>query len=136
MNLAKGKIDVGEMDIGTPDAIGAALDWCYGGKLSLRDAMLHAVAAWHEAGADRRYEMGRTETLDLVLAPVTGTSSIDLLGPRSLETSYTVGEFYRAMLMKIMGDLQVTRCDWCREHLDLALEKAAAWEGRTVAAVD
>lgn len=130
MNLAKGRIGEKGAEISTTEAISAALDWCYGGKLTLRDAMHHAVAAWVEARADPRYEAGSTEMLDLVLAPVSGTSSIDLLGPRDMATSYTVGEFYGAMLLRIMGSLQTTRCDWCREHLDAAREIAIAWDGR------
>jgi hypothetical protein len=33
MNLAKGRIPETGADVATPQAIGAALEWCYGGKL-------------------------------------------------------------------------------------------------------
>jgi hypothetical protein len=130
MNLAKGRTVETGGDVATPQAIGAALDWCYGGTLSLRDALHHAVAAWREAGKDGRYEMGRGDPLDLLLAPINGPSSIELLGPSSLDTQYTVGQFYGAILLRIMGDLQTTRCDWCRTRLDDARVRAEAWAAK------
>lgn len=131
MNLAKGRVGEEGADVTTPQAIGGALAWCYGGKLSLKDALHHAVAAWGEASKDGRYEMGRTTTLDLLLAPIAGVASIELLGPAGMDTHYTVAQFYGAILQRVMGDLQVTRCDWCLAQLDAAREKAAAWDART-----
>lgn len=130
MNLAKGRIGEQGGPVATPEAIGAALDWCYGGKLSLKDALHHALAAWEEASKDGRYEMGRGDTLELVLAPIRGPSSIELLGPAGLDTQYTVGQFYGAILARVMGALQVTRCDWCREQLDAVRQRALDWEER------
>jgi len=128
MNLAKGRIGEKGVDVSNTEVLSSALDWCYGGKLRLRDAMHHAIAAWTEAGADARYEMGRADTLELVMAPVSGTSSIDLLGPRDMGTKYSVSEFYGAMLLQIMSALQRTRCDWCMAQLDAARDKAIAWD--------
>lgn len=131
MSLAKGRVGEQRADVATPEAIGAALAWCYGGKLSLKDALHHAVAAWEEASKDGRYEMGRKTTLDLLLAPIDGNASIELLGPAGMDTKYTVGQFYGAILLRVMGDLQVTRCDWCMSKLDEARGRAAAWDERT-----
>ena len=130
MNLAKGRIGEKDAAVATPEAIGAALDWCYGGKLSLKDALHHAVAAWEEASKDCRYGIGRADTLELLLAPIKGSTSIELLGPAGLDSQYTVGQFYGAMLLRVMGDLQVTRCDWCKAQLDSAKSRAEDWDAQ------
>ena len=130
MNLAKGRLDAGSAEIVTPEAIADALEWCYGGRPSLWDALHHALAAWQEASADSRYEMGTADLLALVMSPVSGFSSIDLMGPRDRDTQYSVGQFYGAMLVHILGALQATRCDWCVEQLDEAKQKAVHWEAQ------
>lgn len=100
-------------------AVQQVLAELYHPKMSLADSMHHLVAAYQEALQEPRYEMGAgpNPMLALVLAPVQGLSSIEVLGPVSLDTSYTVRQFYDAIASKIFGNLSVTRVDWLQEPL-------------------
>jgi hypothetical protein len=52
-----------------------------------------------------------------IIAPIKGHHAIEFMGPSTVETLYSVEQFYDAMIGKMMGDLQVIRVDWCRVEL-------------------
>lgn len=93
-----------------------ALADIYSTDMRLVWVMHHLVAAYEEALAEPRFQLGRScGTVDLLMAPVKGSSSIDLMGPASLATAYTVEQFYNAMVVRILGELQCATVGWLRE---------------------
>ena len=96
------------------EAVPAALAELYHPKMTLSDAMHHLLHAYQELKADPRFEAGNSTdyTLDILLAPVKGSNSIEILGPASLKTAYTVGAFYNAMALHMLGAIRCARIDW------------------------
>lgn len=100
----------------TWQAVAEALKGLYSDDMKLVWVMHHLVAAYEEALAEPRFQLGRGNTmLDVLLSPVRGHTSIQLLGPGSLQTPYTVEQFYNAMVHKILGELQITNVGWLRD---------------------
>lgn len=93
-----------------------ALGELYHPKMTLADAMHHLVHAHKELVADARFEIGRSdsESLDLLLAPVKGSHSVELLGATHLNTTYTVEQFYDSMARHILSAILLSRVDWLR----------------------
>ena len=85
--------------------------------MSLADVIHHLVAAYSEVLCEPRFEVGRggKASEELLLAPIKGYHSIDLAGPRSLDTLYTVEQFYNAFVIHILGQLSITSIGWCRD---------------------
>jgi hypothetical protein len=92
-----------------------ALAEIYSPGMRLYWVMHHLVEAYQEATAEPRFEVGRCDVLEVLMAPIKGHTAIDMLGPASLETKYTVEDFYNAMVVKILGQLQCTNIAWLRE---------------------
>jgi hypothetical protein len=51
----------------------------------------------------------------LFLAPVDGHFAVQWPGPRDLSDTYTVEQFYQAILSRMLSDIMLTRIDWCRD---------------------
>lgn len=85
-------------------------------NMGLLDVVRVVLSAWTEALVEPRFEMPSRHNAaeDLVLAPVTGFHSVELLGARELDKAYSVKQFYDAMLRKMLSDLMLARVDWCR----------------------
>jgi hypothetical protein len=91
----------------------------YHSHLSMFDVLQLMLGAYTELLMEPRFEtpghMRAAETL--VLAPVKGAHSIDLIGPHDLTRQYSVEQFYGAMLRKMLSDMQLSRVDWCRGQI-------------------
>lgn len=97
--------------------VAAALGDLYHPDMTLSDAVHHIVAAFTEALAEPRFEVGRggTAGVDLLLAPIKGHHSVEALGPSRLDTSYTVEQFYNAQVAYVLGQLSIAKIGWCRD---------------------
>ena len=100
--------------------VAQALGELYHPEMTLADVIHHLVTAYSEVLCEPRFEVGRSgkASEDLLLAPIKGYQSIDLAGPRSLDTPYTVEQFYNAFVMHILGQLSITSIGWCRAWFD------------------
>jgi hypothetical protein len=100
-------------------AIPKALEPIFYSDMSLIDAMHHIVAAFEEVLSEPRFEVGRhgASALELLMSPIKGFSAIDVLGPKTLETTYTVEQFYNSMAMYIFSQLRISRVDWMEDTL-------------------
>lgn len=106
-------------------SVSKALGELYHPDMALSDAMHHLVACLEEVLVEPRFEVGRSGTVavELLLAPIKGYHSIDLLGAKTLETSYSVDQFYNAMAACMWGHLRLSRVDWCAEQLRESLNQ-------------
>lgn len=110
----------GERSGSTWRDVAQALGELYHPEMTLVDVIHHLVTAYSEVLCEPRFEVGRSgkASEDLLLAPIKGYQSIDLAGPRSLETAYTVEQFYNAFVIHILGQLSITSIGWCRAWFD------------------
>ncbi len=110
----------GERSGSTWRDVAQALGELYHPEMTLADVIHHLVTAYSEVLCEPRFEVGRSgkASEDLLLAPIRGYQSIDLAGPRSLETAYTVEQFYNAFVIHILGQLSITSIGWCRAWFD------------------
>lgn len=53
-----------------------------------------------------------TKSIDLILAPIRGTSSVEPFGASRIDTKYSIEEFYNAILSAMMTDFYIARVDW------------------------
>lgn len=85
--------------------------------MSLVDVVSVTLRAYEESLSEKRFEMGdaQCKAVELLLAPIKGPVSIELCGPRTLETNYSVEQFYNAFLKQIMTELRLARVDWLPE---------------------
>lgn len=96
--------------------VAGALADLYSRDMNLYWAVHHLAAAYQEALAEPRFQLGRSDKMvELLMAPVKGHTSVELLGPASLQSQYSVEQFYNAMVVKMLGELQVTNIAWLRE---------------------
>ena len=86
--------------------------------MSLIDVVSIVVGAYEEALSDERFTIGppACKAIELLLSPIKGSSSIELCGPRSLETQYSVEQIYNSFLKQMLSDLRLARVDWCAEY--------------------
>lgn len=105
-------------------SVAEALGDLYHPEMTLRVAVHHAVEAYKEVLDEPQFEIGNPSVHweELLLAPILGSSSVELMGPSSMEASYTVEQFYNSMILKIFGVLTITRIDWCRDQLGLTMQ--------------
>lgn len=98
-------------------SVAEALAPIYGPHMRLRDVVHHVVTAYLAAVREKRFELGGVDQgiEALVLAPIYGTSSIEMMGPASTETMYSVEQYYNAIVLRILGEFSITRVDWLRE---------------------
>lgn len=99
----------------TWQGVAEALAEIYSPGMRLYWVLHHLMEAYQEAAADPRFEMGRADVLEVLMAPIKGHTSIDLIGPASLQTQYTVEQFYNAMVLKLLGQIQCANIAWLRE---------------------
>lgn len=99
-------------------AAGIALGDVYHPEMTVADSMHHLVAALEELLSEPRFQSGNAELVaqDLLLAPIRGSYSIEVLGRRSLDTSYTIDQFYSSMASFVIGKLRLSKISWCREE--------------------
>ena len=100
--------------------VAQALGALYHPDMRLADVIHHLVAAYSEVLCEPRFAVGcgGKASEELLLAPIKGYHSIDLAGPRTLDTTYTVEEFYNAFVIHILGQLSITSIGWCRDWFD------------------
>lgn len=93
-----------------------ALAELYHPSMTLTDVMHHLVHAHKELLADPRFEAGNpdNEPLAMLLAPVKGLTAIELFGPKSLSSGYSVEQFYDAMALHVLSAVKLCRIDWLR----------------------
>ena len=96
--------------------VARSLGELYHPEMTLADVIHHLVAAYSEDLCEPRFEVGRggKAAEDLLLAPIKGFHAIELAGPCSLDTTYTVEQFYNAFVIHILGQLSITSIGWCR----------------------
>lgn len=97
--------------------VATALGDLYHPDMTLQDVIHHLVAAFSDVLCEPRFEVGRggKAAEELLLAPIRGYHSIELAGPRSEDTAYTVGQVYNAFVLHILGQLSIACIGWCRE---------------------
>jgi hypothetical protein len=85
--------------------------------LRILDVLSILTTVYEEARNEPRFELpGRHRDIyEMITAPVSGTFSIDLWGPKSPETTYTVEQFYSSIIKKMLSDLRFTRQDWFKQ---------------------
>lgn len=100
--------------------IASALGDLYHPNMSLPDVVHHLVSAYSEVLCEPRFAVGGNGSAseDLLLAPIRGFHAIDFPGPKSLNTAYTVEQFYNAFVSFIVGQLSITNIGWCRAWYD------------------
>jgi len=105
--------------------IAMAMGEIYHPDMTLVDAVHHAIAGLEEAMAESRFELGdkRNLTEDLVLSPIKGYCSMEVLGRPNLETRYSVEQFYDAVSNTVIGRLRIARVDWCNQYKQFALSQ-------------
>lgn len=112
--------------------VAAALGGLYHPQMSLADVMHHLAAAYTELTEEPRFAVpaGPAMLANLLLAPVKGPHSIELMGPRSTEQAYAIEAFYNSIAAYMLGALMMARVDWCQEQLASRPPAAAATEAR------
>lgn len=101
----------------------------YHPNMAFLDVFRVLMHAYERALMEPRFGLpGRQQAAeDLILSPVKGCMSIDLIGPKEeLETKYTVEQFYGTMIAWMLSNLRLTRIDWCRDELGLDVLPSAA----------
>lgn len=95
-------------------AVASVLGELFHPSMTLVDSMHHLVLAYEEVLMEPRYCVGSgpNPALELVLSPIKGLASIDFMGPSSVDTAYSVKQYYDAMACYIFGQLSITRVDW------------------------
>jgi len=93
----------------------------YHPKMQFGDVIKVLLKAYEEAVAEPRFELpaSRTTLAEIVLAPVQGYHAIEWFGTQSLQTQYTVEQFYTSIIRKILSDLRHTRVYWCKVELTI-----------------
>lgn len=96
--------------------VAAALGDLYHPEMTLADVIHHVVSAFSEVLCEARFEVGGGGGAgeDLLLAPIKGHHAIEFMGPKTLDTQYTVEQFYNAQVSFIMGQLRISSIGWCR----------------------
>ena len=82
--------------------------------------VIHVVCKAHaEAVKEPRFQMCTSQRYldDILLSLIQGSCAIEFGMPR-LDTSYTVEQFYNAILNHLMSGLRMTRIDWLRAEGD------------------
>lgn len=91
-----------------------ALAPVYSEHMTLVDVVEVLLTLHAEAMAEPRFEMGHVETARraLLLAPLKGLHSVEMFGPKGLDTAYTVEQFYNSFVSFIMCNMRLARVDW------------------------
>ena len=69
---------------------------------------------------DARYELPVSDynaIKNLILSPVFGTNKLASWGNSTIYEPFTVIEFYIAIISHMIGNLRITRVDWCKDEL-------------------
>ncbi len=95
--------------------VASALGDLYHPEMTLADVIHHLVSAFSEVLCEPRFEVGGGGAgEDLLLAPIKGHHAIEFMGPKTLDTLYTVEQFYNAQVSFIIGQLRISSIGWCR----------------------
>ena len=88
-------------------------------SICLTDVVKVLLIAHTPALMEPRFELPGCDNAaeHVVLAPIKGQHTVEIAGPWSVDTRYSVEQSYNAMISKMMGDLQAARVDWCRDEL-------------------
>ncbi len=115
--LVFAKTHDGEFTMGS---VNAALADLYHPEMKLVDIFTVLNKALLELQAEPRFQYGNKDELffDILMAPVKGYSGL-VRFPHSLKLAdtFSVEQFYGAMLNHIMMTLKLTNMGWCREQL-------------------
>lgn len=82
--------------------------------MPLSDVVTIVLAAYGEALAEKRFQLGNPQyaARDLILAPIKGSSAVEWRGPASLQTKYSVEQFFNSILKQMLTELSLSRVDW------------------------
>lgn len=85
--------------------------------MKLIDVLSILITTYEKVLMEPRFELpGRHHAVyDIVVAPVEGTFSVDLWGPKDLHNTYTVEQFYTSIIKKMLSDIRLTNVGWLRE---------------------
>lgn len=85
--------------------------------MELIDVVSIIEGAYVELLCEPKFEVERGETASrrLLLAPIKGSNSVEILGPSTPKTTYSVEQFYNAMLADMMQQMRIARVDWLFE---------------------
>jgi len=91
-----------------------ALSDLYIGLISLVDVIEIVAKSHQQLLDDSRFDIGDKDNnrIDLILAPIRGPSSVELLGASRIDNQYSVEDYYNAILRKMMSDFSIARIDW------------------------
>ena len=98
--------------------VAKALEPLFFADMTLIDVVSIVIGAYEEALAEERFTMGNPsyKARELLLSPIKGGCSIELCGPRTLETQYSVEQVYNSFLKQMLSDFRLARIDWCAEY--------------------
>jgi hypothetical protein len=88
----------------------------YNYDMRLNDVFHILLKAYLEAIAMPEFEMSKGgDYIERVMfAPINGSFSIEPFGPSSLDTKYSIEQFYSAMVKTMLTELMLSRIDWLR----------------------
>lgn len=106
----------------TVEGVTKVLRPIYSDDIRILDVVRIIIYAWQKALSEPRFAMRRRDdaVIDLLMAPVKGFHAVELWGPKNLETTYSVEQYYTSVIKAVLSDLRFTRVDW----LNLNGEKA------------
>lgn len=102
----------------TSKALADVLCPLYYPGMTLVDIVSVTLSAYNELLAEPRFEVanGEVSSHRLLLSPIKGASSIELMGPASFDTTYTVTQFYDAMLADMLQQMRVASVLWMKAN--------------------
>lgn len=91
----------------------------YHPDMTLDDVVSIVLAAYSEAICIPQLKMGSPDfkLRELMLAPIKGHHSIELLNYSSIDAKYSVEQWYNSMIGHMMSELRVSVVDWCKDEI-------------------
>jgi hypothetical protein len=108
-----------EKDVYTWKDVVEVLSPLYHPDMRLADVIHILLKSYEELIDEPRFETRRCID-ELLMAPVKWNYSLNY---PTLETTYTVEEFYNKQIQFMMHQFRFSRCDWCRDVLIITKEE-------------
>ena len=107
--------------------VAAALGDLYHPQMSLPDVVHHLAAAYTELTEEPRFAVpaGPVMLANLLLAPIKGLNSIDMLGPRSTDHAYSVEAIYNSLAGHMLGAFMFAKTGWCADLIAVSAAPVA-----------
>lgn len=83
-------------------------------ELKLKDVIYILVNAYDKVLKEPRFEVYPISNAELILVPI---KNIDLV--TNSADLYSLEDFYNTVVRFIIGQMAISRVDWCKEELDL-----------------